>query len=140
MRQCHASAMICLRAGGIAGHAAAIRPYPLMLHCNMTAKLMLLCVTRIAGMSFYALLNPAASAYIRVNKNGDQEIGRQFDRNQIEFEGHPKMAMNIIASYKNWRKFRETYNELSRLSSRELADLGIHRGEIERVAKQAVGY
>jgi uncharacterized protein YjiS (DUF1127 family) len=49
-------------------------------------------------------------------------------------------TMNIIASYKNWRKFRETYNELSRLSSRELADLGIHRGEIERVAKQAVGY
>ncbi|BCP55046.1 hypothetical protein K32_36630 [Kaistia sp. 32K] len=50
------------------------------------------------------------------------------------------MALNILASYKTWRKFRETYNELSRLNNRELADLGIHRGEIERVAKQAVGY
>lgn len=101
---------------------------------------MLLCATRIAGMSFYALLNPAASAYIRVNKDGDREIRRKSDRDYTEFEGHLKMAMNIIASYKNWRKFRETYNELSRLSTRELADLGIHRGEIERVAKQAVGY
>jgi uncharacterized protein YjiS (DUF1127 family) len=48
--------------------------------------------------------------------------------------------MNILNTYKTWRKFRETYNELSRLNNRELADLGIHRGEIERVAKQAVGY
>lgn len=111
-----------------------------MLHRNMTAILMLLCAGRIAGMSFYTVLNRAAGAYISVNKNGDREIRRRFDRNQTEFKGHPKMAMNLVASYKNWRKFRETYNELSRLSSRELADLGIHRGEIERVAKQAVGY
>jgi uncharacterized protein YjiS (DUF1127 family) len=98
---------------------------------------MLLCVQRIAGMSFFILLNPMAVAYIRVNKNGDREIRRRFDRNHTNMKG---TTMNIIASYKNWRKFRETYNELSRLSSRELADLGIHRGEIERVAKQAVGY
>lgn len=50
------------------------------------------------------------------------------------------MAMNLFASYKNWRKYRETYNELARLTSRELADLGINRGEISQVAKQAVGY
>lgn len=91
-------------------------------------------------MRIYAVLIPSAQAYISVNKNGDREIRRQFDRDQTEFKGHPKMAMNIVASYKTWRKFRETYNELSRLNNRELADLGIHRGEIERVAKQAVGY
>jgi len=46
----------------------------------MTSKLMLLCATRIAGMSIYAVLIPAAGAYISVNKNGDREIRRQFDR------------------------------------------------------------
>ncbi len=50
------------------------------------------------------------------------------------------MAMNILASYKNWRKYRETYNELARLNTRELADLGINRGEITQVAKQSAGY
>ncbi|BCP55047.1 hypothetical protein K32_36640 [Kaistia sp. 32K] len=56
--------------------SAAIRPYPLMLRCNMTPELMLLCVRRIAGMSFFAVLNSLATAYINVNKNGDREIRR----------------------------------------------------------------
>ena len=50
------------------------------------------------------------------------------------------MAMNLISTYKNWLKYRETYNELARLNTRELADLGINRGEIGKIAKQAVGY
>ena len=111
-----------------------------MVRRNLTLKLRVLCAGRIAGMRFYVVLIPAAAAYISVNKNSDREIRRRFDRDHTEFKGHPKMAMNIIASYKTWRKFRETCNELSRLNNRELADLGIHRGEIERVAKQAVGY
>jgi hypothetical protein len=36
---------------------------------------MLLCVQRIAGMSFFIVLNPTAIAYIRVNKNGDEKSG-----------------------------------------------------------------
>ena len=50
------------------------------------------------------------------------------------------MPLNIVASYKNWRKYRETYNELMRLSHRELNDLGINRGDIGQIAKQSVGY
>lgn len=46
--------------------------------------------------------------------------------------------MNILRSYNNWRRYRETYNELSRLSQRELNDLGISRGEIAAIARQAV--
>ncbi len=35
------------------------------------------------------------------------------------------------------RMYRQTVNELSSLSNRELADLGLHRSMIRRVAQQA---
>ncbi|WP_278921051.1 MULTISPECIES: DUF1127 domain-containing protein [Pseudophaeobacter] len=35
------------------------------------------------------------------------------------------------------RLYRQTYNELSSLSGRELADLGLHRSMIRRIAYQA---
>lgn len=42
--------------------------------------------------------------------------------------------MNILRNYRNWRRYRDTVNELSRLSNRELTDLGITRSEIAAVA------
>ncbi|KAB0681971.1 DUF1127 domain-containing protein [Aureimonas leprariae] len=47
--------------------------------------------------------------------------------------------MNIARSYQNWRRYRETCNELNRLSHRELADLGISRSDIPNVARKAIG-
>ena len=47
--------------------------------------------------------------------------------------------MNLVRSYNNWRRYRETVNELNRLSQRELADLGISRGDIAPVARRAIG-
>lgn len=47
--------------------------------------------------------------------------------------------MNIVRSYNNWRRYRETVNELNRLSQRELADLGIARSDIHSVARRTVG-
>ena len=44
----------------------------------------------------------------------------------------------LVSTYKAWRKYRQTYNELMRLSSRDLADLGIHRSEIATIARQSV--
>jgi len=46
--------------------------------------------------------------------------------------------MNLIRNFRNWRRYRDTVNELSRLSNRELSDLGIARGEIPFVARKAV--
>ena len=46
--------------------------------------------------------------------------------------------MNLIDSFRNYRRFRATVSELSRLSNRELADLGIERTEIRQVARKAV--
>ena len=45
--------------------------------------------------------------------------------------------MNIRKSYAAWRKYRQTVDELSRMSDRELSDLGIGRGDIGNVARRA---
>jgi uncharacterized protein YjiS (DUF1127 family) len=49
-----------------------------------------------------------------------------------------RTTMNLIRNYRNWRRYRDTVNELSRLSTRELNDLGIARGDIPFVARKAV--
>lgn len=45
--------------------------------------------------------------------------------------------MNLVRSYNNWRRYRETVAELGKLSSRELNDLGINRSDIPFVARKA---
>jgi len=45
--------------------------------------------------------------------------------------------MNLLRSFENWRRYRSTVSELSRLSEYELNDLGIHPGEIRDVARRA---
>jgi uncharacterized protein YjiS (DUF1127 family) len=47
------------------------------------------------------------------------------------------MFDNVVKNYRQWRNYRTTVNELSRLSSRDLNDLGIGRGDIEFVARRA---
>lgn len=46
--------------------------------------------------------------------------------------------MSLIRNYRNWRRYRDTVNELSRLSNRELNDLGISRGDIAAVANRTL--
>ena len=45
--------------------------------------------------------------------------------------------MNIRKSFREWRMYRETVSELSRMSDRELSDLGIARGDIPFVSRRA---
>lgn len=42
----------------------------------------------------------------------------------------------VVAKIRNWRRYRETVNELSRLTDRELEDLGIARWDIPFVARR----
>ncbi|MCF6320495.1 MAG: DUF1127 domain-containing protein [Rhizobiaceae bacterium] len=44
--------------------------------------------------------------------------------------------MNIATRFQKWRNYRRTYNELSKLSSRELNDLGLSRFDIASVARR----
>jgi uncharacterized protein YjiS (DUF1127 family) len=41
-----------------------------------------------------------------------------------------EMASLVVRSYRNWRKYRQTCNELMRLSARELQDVGICRMDV----------
>lgn len=45
--------------------------------------------------------------------------------------------MNMARSFNNWRKYRQTVNELGRMTDRELRDLGIGRSDIPYIARKA---
>ncbi|MCS4088995.1 DUF1127 domain-containing protein [Rhizobium sp. BK176] len=48
------------------------------------------------------------------------------------------MIGTIAKQIRNYRQYRQTVNELGRLSDRELGDLGIGRSEIRGVARAGV--
>ena len=48
------------------------------------------------------------------------------------------MIKTLTSKYLTWRRFRESVRELSRLSDRELNDLGIGRADISTVVRQSL--
>lgn len=44
------------------------------------------------------------------------------------------MLLSVIRFLQVWRKYNSSVNELSRLGDRELADIGISRSDIHRIA------
>ena len=75
--------------------------------------------------------------YLSVNgtqQRFDQPVGQKapttFLRNNI---------MDILGNIRTWNRVRQTRNELSSLSNRELDDLGITRGDIPYIAQRAAG-
>jgi uncharacterized protein YjiS (DUF1127 family) len=49
-----------------------------------------------------------------------------------------KMFDTVVRKYNNWKSYRRAVDELSSLSSRELQDLGISRGDIKFVARRSL--
>ena len=47
------------------------------------------------------------------------------------------MIKTLATKVAAWRRYRESVRELTRLSDRELADLGIGRAEIESIARKS---
>ena len=47
-----------------------------------------------------------------------------------------KMFDTVVKRLQSYRKYQETYRELSRLSPRELDDLGINRADITAIARR----
>ena len=45
---------------------------------------------------------------------------------------------NLTERILSWRRYRQSIRELSRLSDRELADLGINRLEIASIARKSL--
>ena len=42
----------------------------------------------------------------------------------------------ISEKFQAWRRYRDAVRELSQLSDRELADIGVRRGDIEEIARR----
>ncbi|SNY93301.1 Uncharacterized conserved protein YjiS, DUF1127 family [Cohaesibacter sp. ES.047] len=49
------------------------------------------------------------------------------------------MIDNVIHSYRQWRNYRDTVDELSRLSSRDFEEVGISRADITQISRRSVG-
>lgn len=60
-------------------------------------------------------------------------LGRPLHLNTVLMER--PMLNTLVRKYNSWQKYRQTYDELSRLSNRELSDLGIGRGDIDFIAR-----
>jgi len=48
------------------------------------------------------------------------------------------MFASIVRFVREWKRYNDSVRELSRLGDRDLADIGISRSDIERVAWKAV--
>ena len=49
------------------------------------------------------------------------------------------MANRLVDNYRAWRRYRQTYGELSRLTDRELDDLGLSRYDLRAVSRNSAG-
>ncbi len=49
------------------------------------------------------------------------------------------MFDTVVKNYRQWRSYRETVDELNRLSNRDLNDLGISRADITFIARKSAG-
>lgn len=47
------------------------------------------------------------------------------------------MFESLKSRYSTWKRYSRTVNELESLSNRDLADLGISRADITRLAREA---
>ena len=47
------------------------------------------------------------------------------------------MFANLVRFVREWKRYNRSMSELSRLGDRELADIGISRSDIQRVAWNA---
>jgi len=61
-----------------------------------------------------------------VNNSGGAAVG----------ERTYQMLASIIRLFRAWRRYRDAVQELSYLSDRDLADIGVNRSEIQRLAWQ----
>ena len=100
-----------------------------MMNLRLTASVSALQFAHSAD-AYFALHNSSADAYIPVNEIGRPKRGAWSERRNG--------PMNVARSFNNWRKYRQTCNELARMSDRELSDIGVNRADIARIARQAI--
>lgn len=50
------------------------------------------------------------------------------------------MLKNVVETIRSWRRRQMYMRELSQLTDRELAEIGIHRSEIAAIARETAGH
>jgi len=74
---------------------------------------------------YHCCWNPLSISY---SKQGTAE-------SSAAFKGLTTMILtHLLGVYRQWRRYNDSLRELNRLGDRELADIGITRGDIPRVA------
>jgi uncharacterized protein YjiS (DUF1127 family) len=74
-------------------------------------------MVRRTAAAYVASRNPTGSARVAGERIGDQD-----------------MLTSIARLFNEWKRYSEARRELSHLSDRELADIGITRSDIDRIA------
>jgi uncharacterized protein YjiS (DUF1127 family) len=59
---------------------------------------------------------------------------KEAERKEAEKRKRTAMFANLVRLIRSWNRYNRSLNELSRLGDRELADIGISRSDIVRVA------
>jgi uncharacterized protein YjiS (DUF1127 family) len=58
-----------------------------------------------------------------------------YDTNRtLAQSGFARLATKLFVAIATWNDVRQTRNELAKLSDRELDDIGLSRGDIDRIA------
>jgi uncharacterized protein YjiS (DUF1127 family) len=74
----------------------------------------------------FCLLREPSEDYVFFIKTGDSPL---------PLKGLTSMLLShLVGVYRQWRRYNQSLRELNRLGDRELADIGITRGDIPRVA------
>lgn len=50
------------------------------------------------------------------------------------------MLKNVVETIQSWRRRQDCIRELSQLTDRELADIGIHRSDIGAIARSTAAH
>jgi uncharacterized protein YjiS (DUF1127 family) len=79
----------------------------------------------------FAILFFVQCSYIGVVRN------KRSQRSTDQLKGDHPMFEVLKSRISNWKRYNRTVTELQALTNRELADLGIARGDIQRVAREA---
>jgi uncharacterized protein YjiS (DUF1127 family) len=70
--------------------------------------------------------NPGTTVYIPLNERSPLELNRRYKE--------ITMLLSLIRMIQAFRDYQRNVSELSQLSDRELADIGLDRSDIPRVA------
>jgi uncharacterized protein YjiS (DUF1127 family) len=84
-----------------------------------------LCSQHLAAAQQFGLFSCIHGHYI-----GFREESAEFGR----FKGHKAMLTSLIRFIRAWKRYNHSLYELGHLDDRELADIGISRSDIPRLA------